>query len=306
MGLSASQGRMLLLTARRSDLEFRAQQISQKRLILSQQLEEIATDYEEASSDRQLTMTLYLNGSTEYTDPNCRTTQNLTYAALTSGMSSMGGFACLNTSATSGEYTSSAAFRLKDADGYIIVASESEIPAGMKKQADGTYSGTLNHTWKQDYTETTGEGEDAKTETKQRDRTSTEVVKYKIDPNLKTSVGSQNDANTAPNYLQDCLRNGKYIIQQGIVGDVNGLKAAVWSDTSWETIASIKDSTYDDNDAVAKAKYDRLQSQIQNQDKKLELELDNIETQRSAITTEVESVQKVIDDNIESTFKSFA
>ena len=45
MGLSASQGRMLLLTARKSDLEFRAQQISQRRLILSQQLEEIAMEY---------------------------------------------------------------------------------------------------------------------------------------------------------------------------------------------------------------------------------------------------------------------
>ena len=49
-----------------------------------------------------------------------------------------------------------------------------------------------------------------------------------------------------------------------------------------------------------------MQKQIQNQDKKLELELNNIETQRSAVTTEVESVQKVIDDNVDSTFKTFA
>ena len=60
------------------------------------------------------------------------------------------------------------------------------------------------------------------------------------------------------------------------------------------------------DDDTAKAKYDRLQNQIQAQDKKLELELDNIETQRSAVTTEVESVEKVIKDNVESTFKTFA
>ena len=52
MGLSASQGRMLLLTARKNDLEFRAQQISQRRLVLSSQLEQISTDYEEAMSNR--------------------------------------------------------------------------------------------------------------------------------------------------------------------------------------------------------------------------------------------------------------
>jgi len=56
---------------------------------------------------------------------------------------------------------------------------------------------------------------------------------------------------------------------------------------------------------MGKAKYDRIQSQIQAQDKKLELELDNIETQRSAVTTEIESVEKVINENIESTFNAF-
>ena len=45
---------------------------------------------------------------------------------------------------------------------------------------------------------------------------------------------------------------------------------------------------------------------IQNQDKKLEIELDNIETQRSAVTTEQESVKKVIDENIEGSFNAFA
>ena len=43
---------------------------------------------------------------------------------------------------------------------------------------------------------------------------------------------------------------------------------------------------FTENDDAAKAKYDRLQNQIQAQDKKLEIELDNVETQRSAVTTE--------------------
>ena len=38
----------------------------------------------------------------------------------------------------------------------------------------------------------------------------------------------------------------------------------------------------------------------------LELELDQLETEREAIQTEIESVSKVIDDNIEKSFNTFS
>ena len=56
---------------------------------------------------------------------------------------------------------------------------------------------------------------------------------------------------------------------------------------------------YDADDAGAKAKYDRLSKQVEAQDKKLQLDLDNIETQRDAVKTEIDSVEKVINENIE-------
>ena len=45
MGFAASQARLLLLTARKSDLEFRAQQITNAEMILAMQTEEIAREY---------------------------------------------------------------------------------------------------------------------------------------------------------------------------------------------------------------------------------------------------------------------
>ena len=45
MGLAASQARLLLLTARKSDLEYRAQQITNSIMILAQQTEEVARQY---------------------------------------------------------------------------------------------------------------------------------------------------------------------------------------------------------------------------------------------------------------------
>ena len=86
MGLSASQGRLLLLTARRSDLEFRAQQISQKRLNLSQQLEQISMEYETATSDRQMKIFVYRSDVPEGQENEYNTQHtNLTYASLISG-----------------------------------------------------------------------------------------------------------------------------------------------------------------------------------------------------------------------------
>jgi len=54
MGLAASQTRFLTLTARKSDLEYQAQQISNARLVLSKQLEDIATKYTDSQENRNL------------------------------------------------------------------------------------------------------------------------------------------------------------------------------------------------------------------------------------------------------------
>lgn len=44
---------------------------------------------------------------------------------------------------------------------------------------------------------------------------------------------------------------------------------------------------------------------IQNEDQQLELRLDELDTEQQALATEMDSVKKVIDKNIESTFKAF-
>lgn len=72
------------------------------------------------------------------------------------------------------------------------------------------------------------------------------------------------------------------------------------------------------NDALQEYEYqkglynqeiEKINSQIciiQSQDKKLELKLQDLDTQQEAINTEMESVKKVVDKNIEQSFKAFA
>ncbi len=62
--------------------------------------------------------------------------------------------------------------------------------------------------------------------------------------------------------------------------------------------------TQDDN--KAKADYDKAMARVQRLDKQLELKLNQVETQHKAVETEVESVDKIISNNIESSFKYFS
>lgn len=52
MGLSASQARILLLTAKNDAYELQAQKIEQERLMLAQEQEEIANEYSEATTNQ--------------------------------------------------------------------------------------------------------------------------------------------------------------------------------------------------------------------------------------------------------------
>jgi len=54
MGISSNQARFLALTSRQVDLENRVQQICQRRLRLSSELEKVATDYNNNIGNRQL------------------------------------------------------------------------------------------------------------------------------------------------------------------------------------------------------------------------------------------------------------
>lgn len=401
MGLSASQGRLLLLTARRSDLEFRAQQISQKRLVLSQQLEEISTEYEEATSNRQMKIDLYrVNADGETVIDR---TANLTYAYLVSGTTSASGpgseLAGIK-SLYETPYTSSVNYRLMSIDGAIVISDEREIPmefsktqytdaaqddkfpnlykttkqnknntttsysalaatgsalselftdnaiSSLKVQIDKT-NGFVQYTddegKKTIYDINSGEAVEStegktitwedgnlykdKKEIPQSSAIVTDVdgdyeldegadgvwtvkkdgavvQRYIVDKTLKYGSTDASGGTSGPNYLQDCLRNGKYMLQK-CIQDENIDDGWRWSNISWDATSDISDTYYTEDDEAAKAKYDRLQTQIQAQDKKLELELDNIETQRNAVTTEVESVEKVISDDIEGTFNAF-
>lgn len=109
----------------------------------------------------------------------------------------------------------------------------------------------------------------------------------------------------------DDVDNFQRAIQDGIyyfaTYNANPDEGAKFNTQEWETLGggAITDVLDTSDDAQAEAEYKATQDKIQNADKKLELELNRLESEREAISTELESVQNVIKDNIEKSFQTF-
>ena len=280
MGLAASQGRLLLLTARKSDLEYRAQEISQRRLTLASELETVSSQYARKTANRQMKLTRTVKQG----EANQTQTVNLTYKNLIqSGMNDDG--------------SGISDYRVKNARGQIVVTSESEFP---ETAAEAGYPSNSGVTVVRDGNRTiVSSNVDGK-----------EVYDvYVVDSRLS-------DASETENYFQEGLRNGRFIIEQLSAVDSNGNEIGndstsldpigEWQSVSWSGMTEIQDNYYTEDDAEAQAEYQSASARVQAQDKKLETDQKQIETQHKAVETEFESVQKVIQNNIESSFKMFS
>ena len=109
-------------------------------------------------------------------------------------------------------------------------------------------------------------------------------------------------------FLHDMLQCGKISIEKAWIDDKQGK-----INDSTTSVAS--DSTLDytptqdiDKKAVAKAEaeYEFEMKKIDRKDKQFDTDLNRLETERTALTTEYDSVKKVIQDNVERTFGIFS
>lgn len=267
MGMAASQCRLLCLTARLSDLELKAQTISNSKIRLSMDSEKAATEYSDALNREHLSLLTGINnGTSVYAD--------LTYDSLTGVNSPL-----------------LAQYGLSNSNGQLLVTEAQET--AFKSSADATAFV-------------------AKFAKDPLKPTSTETSHYTALYNrmqtanggyctvAKKADGTSNEANTLNNtdWIQNQIMNGNLITEQ-IGKDGKSTKTSYGSDSN------IHETTDKTDQARAEAKYNATMAQIETKDKRFDLELKNIDTEHTATQTEVDSVKKVIDKNIERNFKMF-
>jgi hypothetical protein len=286
MGLAASQGRYLCLTARNSDLIYEGQQISQQRLELTKEAQQASDAYNSTMNNTVLQANTVEGG-----------TQQLTYDILTS----------------QDPYTG-LCMRLVDTNGNVVIPAD--YIEATKTNEDGTesvtkYSSTSSFI-KKFFPDAQGdELADLQTKTLsdlceyyQSQNTESEYSLEYRDKYNSTIVNEGEhvvkDENCSdPTYLQQMLTSGEWLIQQATTSDEG------WEDITWQGSTSISEVYYTADDAAAEAEYESITADIQKRDKVLELRLEQIETEQSAVQTELDSIKTVIDKNIEDTFKTF-
>ncbi len=347
MGLSASQARLLLLTAKNDDLELQAQLISNERLLLSQEQELIADEYSTATSNMIYECTVD-SVEAKKDDGKMGTTKKgaslatIAQSCLTSKTSSSVSTYDADTKVANkdikftvkqkdgttktievkkGEYIfkedydsyKAAGAELNDADWKDSTAEKTAVQANASTQMVGfSYGGK---TYFAQASLDPNAGTDANAYTMQY---------WVLDENGQMSSIPEDDSmitalNDSSPYgiVQRSLRNGTGELYMEVMDnqDENTNSNIVVNGPSGEKVQFVRKSSdslsgvssryYTEDDAAAEAKYNGAMNRVNALDKKLENKLNQIETQKKAVETELESAESLIKSNVERTFKYF-
>lgn len=323
MGMSASQTRYVFLSGRKTDVEFDGQQINQQRTTLATQ---------SSALNAQL-----LNLKVP-TPPSVSDFSKTTYTLVANGKEQV--VTGTQYQAATGDYTVNLSTRTTTPQGKSSGSSlfSSSIGAGgavtyMIGQGTNTtvLLPVITNPLAPDYNSNEAITDRSNIALIQRDAglpagtvffkyTTGNVTKYVTQTDLAADA---NSTRAIPTYFVD--DNAEVTEHSTITG-----AQVAWNESGRMT--SVTDShgavfpltvkTTSDNEAYTSAMneyeyqkgiYDKQMNDInakmsiiQSEDKKLELKLKDLDTQQEAINTELDSVKKVVDKDIEQSFKAFA
>ena len=268
MGLAASQGRYLSLTARNNDLIYEAQQISQQRLNIAKDTQVAADKYNKALSN-----TIMQASTPEGSN------QRLTYEILTSQ-----------------DPFSGLCMRLIDSYGNVVVPKQGYTLEVTKPNEDGidqttkvTSSAEFLAKFMPDLDSDTAEKLKAMNLEELSEYYKTNFTDSNLKLNLRNNVNTnlinegehylEDDNCLDPAYLQEMITSGEWTIQQA--GDTE----SGWDDITWQGSNSITEIYDTSDDAVAEAEYETATKELQKEDKILELKLEQVQTEQKAVET---------------------
>lgn len=290
MGLAASQGRYLSLTARNSDLIYEGQQISQQRLNLATETQEIADKYTEAMNNTILQSTTAEGGTVQ-----------LNYGTI------------INQDPFSG-----LCMRVVDLNGNVVVPDKGDSISVSSQNEDGEEK-TSTFSSAAEFVSLYMSDLDDDTAASMSNKSLSYLVNYYNENYSDSGVTVSYNENsysylkndderytydkscTDPEYLQEMLTSGQWLLEQVSTTNESGWDSIVWQGSS--AIAEVYDTS---DDAAAEAEYKSDMTALEKRDKILELRLEQIQTEQNSVETELDSIKQIIDKNIEDSFKTFS
>ncbi len=325
MGLAASQARFLGLTARKSNIEYEGQQVNQQRTALAEEVNALynslaslalpvapdATQYYESNYSFSLSNTTGLDGDylvksyyknadgTYYI--NATRTYNKTVAEGTIINSS-----AITSAADPDDPT-------KTIYSYTPEGSETTVPLTASKSSK-TVIGTINETYPNSPLSTDD------TLLTYTDDTTKQTYYFSL---AQIQAGGNISAYTMANKsvtTSEVFEDAKVTFNSNTnrISSISVKK----DDNSYYSPADVDTTRIYDSDGydaalrdytMSKDEYNRKVQELnarteslQQEDKILEMRLDQIGTEQNELKTEMEAVKSVLKDNIENTFKTFA
>ena len=98
----------------------------------------------------------------------------------------------------------------------------------------------------------------------------------------------------------------QYALESGLATVVQIDRARNWVGTGYKNIKEITEVVDDKAVAIAEAEYNKAMQDIENKDKRFDMELKNIDTEHNALQQEYETIKSVISKNVERTFKIYS
>lgn len=319
MGMAASQARYLELEARQINVEYQGQQINQQRTELSEvsnglftQLMGLQVPTAPSSTNYTTTEYTFSNGANNCTiaengiqplTGNANYNSTVTYSYITTPYtgvdqvrtdlkaSNPGGVYWLgNTKLTA--YNSSST-----SDAAAIAQIQKDLPASPVAVA-ATAGNPI-------YQYNAG-------------TTTYYVTKAQLDTMIAAGGSGSIDTEYAANINKTNTVTEQAYVTQSSSGRYSSIQLASTGTTNFDLTTTTTTDSAAYNDALNEYTYQQAlyeqqvtninakTSIIQNEDKTLELQLAQLDTEQKALSTELESVKKVIDKNIETTYKTFS
>lgn len=310
MGLSASQARFLQLTARKNDIEYQTQQITQERLSLAQQLTQVSNEYNDAISNKKLVFS-YADSTVHQIDVNytnyknfmnqqdekLQSSQKQVFLVSTSGKIVVNSVADMEDMIEKNtEYIKKDSVEGSETDysGYAVVEKDGEQCYAKQKFDESNF-----------VIMTKDEASKEKMLNEKKDSISgTDEEKENYMNTLKNKIMTGVDLNDTDAF-QKAIREG--IFSFATIGNTEDTKNTLVPE-NWSTAVNgaFTEKLDESDDAAAEAKYDKESKRLELYDKKMQMEMDELESERDAIKTEMDSIKQVVDDNIQKTFDTFS
>ena len=276
MGMSASQARLLSITSRMNDVEFKSQQISNTKIRLADESEQVANDYTKALNKQKYTYTAFQNGQTVKVDLNSSTLANCGLRLIPRNEEPK--YRIVN---QSGKVVGKSFDTIKEANTYYNNPSNN-LTTGNNNFGNMLQNNFINR------------------EVSQGATFMTEVFRIEAYYPSVPKTFSASD-------LYEMIESGQYYLEGNVTtttaDGVTSTKRGEISVSSNTNLAIESDTT---ELAKAEAEYNAKTAKINNKEKLLDNDLKALDTEHSALKTEYESVKSLIGENIDKSFNLFS